>query len=249
MNRKSGCRRRDRPGSPSAQYSSAGLAPARAPQVRSKMSFIMSMAMSQRTPSHCPAISESVSIAACRRPGWKALSCRTSGQAGKYGSRPQAKTFPSSLDEGRRIAPQVVRASLDEVLGMLADPGVVGRDVVGHEVEDQPHAARGERAGGPRPAPSGRRGARRRRSGARSRASRRCPRPRSRAAPAGSPSRSPGFRMEIAMPAGLRSQTPMSQTASKPRAAMASHSCAGTVRQVHGPPVLPAQLVAARPTC
>ena len=31
------------------------------------------------------------------------------------------------------------------------------------------------------------------------------------------------------MPAGLRSQTPMNQTASKPREAMASHSSAGTV--------------------
>ncbi len=30
--------------------------------------------------------------------------------------------------------------------------------------------------------------------------------------------------MEISMPAGLRSQTPMNQTASKPREAMASHS-------------------------
>src|SRR5271157_4781377 len=32
----------------------------------------------------------------------------------------------------------------------------------------------------------------------------------------------------MAMPAGLRSQTPISQTASKPKAAMASHSAEGT---------------------
>ena len=47
-------------------------------------------------------------------------------------------------------------------------------------------------------------------------------------------SRSPSFRMEIAIPAGLRSQTPMNQTASKPWAAMASHSCSGTVARFTG---------------
>src|SRR5215831_18705465 len=36
------------------------------------------------------------------------------------------------------------------------------------------------------------------------------------------------FSFAIAMPAGLRSQTPMNQTASKPKAAMASHSADGT---------------------
>src|SRR5271165_3283724 len=36
------------------------------------------------------------------------------------------------------------------------------------------------------------------------------------------------FRLAIAIPAGLRSQTPMNQTASKPNLAMASHSAEGT---------------------
>ena len=50
----------------------------------------------------------------------------------------------------------------------------------------------------------------------------------SRAARARKSSSRPGFCSAIAIPAGLRSQTPMSQTASKPSAAIASHSAAGT---------------------
>src|SRR3982750_5001963 len=40
--------------------------------------------------------------------------------------------------------------------------------------------------------------------------------------------RRPGLRFAIAIPAGLRSQTPISHTASKPNAAIASHSWGGT---------------------
>ena len=42
----------------------------------------------------------------------------------------------------------------------------------------------------------------------------------------------PSFRLAIAMPAGLRSQTPISHTASNPCAASASHSAAGTEPKV-----------------
>src|SRR3954453_15656996 len=38
----------------------------------------------------------------------------------------------------------------------------------------------------------------------------------------------PGLRLAIAIPAGLRSQTPISHTASKPSAAIAFHSSGGT---------------------
>ena len=47
---------------------------------------------------------------------------------------------------------------------------------------------------------------------------------------------SPSFCMEISIPAGLRSQTPMNQTASKPREAIRSHSAVGTVASVAGLP-------------
>src|ERR1700739_2329165 len=44
------------------------------------------------------------------------------------------------------------------------------------------------------------------------------------------------FWLAIAMPAGLRSQTPMNQTASKPNLAMASHSGEGTELKSTGLP-------------
>ena len=109
------------------------------------MSFIISIAMSQRTPSHWAAIEPSVSITAARRSGENAFSCTTSGQAGKYGSRPLASTPPPTRDERGRVALEVLLAAAHEVLGVRLRPRVVGRDVVRHEVEDQPDPALGER--------------------------------------------------------------------------------------------------------
>ena len=65
------------------QNSSAGSGPGRAPQVRAKTSLVISMAMSQRIPSHWLAILASVRAASARRAGENALSCTTSGQGGK----------------------------------------------------------------------------------------------------------------------------------------------------------------------
>ena len=79
----------------------------------------------------------------------------------------------------------------------------------------------------PRRAPPARRGARRPGSRGCSTASRPRPPSRSRAARAGSSRRSPSFSSAIAIPAGLRSQTPISQTASNPSSAIASHSRVG----------------------
>ena len=77
---------------------------------------------------------------------------------------------------------------------------MVGRDVVGHVVEDQPEAARGELARAPRPAPPGRRSARRRRSRARSRASRSRPPARRSGSAARLPAVRPGSASAIAQP-------------------------------------------------
>ena len=78
----------------SVQYSVAGGRPARLPQVRLKTAFMKSMAMSQRMPSHCWAMHDTVSSATWRSPGSKAFNCKTSGHAGKKGSRPRAYTVP-----------------------------------------------------------------------------------------------------------------------------------------------------------
>ena len=100
--------------------------------------------MSQRTPSQRSAIRSTTSVIAWRTSAREASSCTTSGHAGKYGSRPQARTLPLDLDERGRVASEVVGGAAHEVLRMGADPLVVGGDVVGHEVEDEPHAALGE---------------------------------------------------------------------------------------------------------
>ena len=52
------------------------------------------------------------------------------------------------LDVGRRVVPEVVLGPGDQVLGVLRHPGVVGRDVVRHEVEDEPHTAPGQLVSG-----------------------------------------------------------------------------------------------------
>ena len=82
MKRKSGCARLVRSIS-AGQYSSAGTGPARSPQVRANTSLVISIAMSQRTPSHWDAIESSVSATASRSSAENALSWTTSGHGGK----------------------------------------------------------------------------------------------------------------------------------------------------------------------
>ncbi len=169
-----------------------------------------------------------MSITAPRRSGENAFSCTTSGQAGKNGSRPFASTrSPTWTNEaGSRSRSSSLAA--DEVLGVRR-PSTGGR------------ARRGSaRSRGSARAPRSRerlprRGeALRRRRGARRPCSRGCStasRRRPRLVTSGSASRKlstrPSFSSAIAIPAGLRSQTPISQTASKPSAAIASHSRRG----------------------
>ena len=133
-----GMARLDGARSPSASSRRPAAAPPRSPQVRSKTSFIISIAMSQRTPSHWSAIEPSVSITAPRRSGEKAFSWTTSGQAGKYGSRPFASTRSPTATNDAGSRSRSSSLPRDEVLRVRRRPRVVGRDVVRDEVEDQP---------------------------------------------------------------------------------------------------------------
>ena len=58
----------------------------------------------------------------------------------------KGKHLFSDLNEGRRIVLRIVGIPLNEVIGMIDDPGVVRRHVVGHKIEDEPHAALAEHA-------------------------------------------------------------------------------------------------------
>ena len=97
-------------------------APARSPHVRAKTSLIISIAMSQRTPSHCSAIVDQRRRPPPRAaPAANALSCTTSGHGGKYGSRPRARTAPPTARNARRVArrgrPPCPRTNQLRVLG------------------------------------------------------------------------------------------------------------------------------------
>ena len=81
---------------------------------------------------------------AARSPGLKALSCRTSGQAGKKGSLPQAKTSSPGREERPRLPHGVPVIPPDEVVGVVRHPRVVGGHVVGDEIEHQAQAPLGE---------------------------------------------------------------------------------------------------------
>ena len=131
--------------------------------------------------------------------GENALSWTTSGHGGKYGSRPRATIAAGRAQERLRVAREVlVACRCTKHSGARRQPRVVGRDVVGDVVEDQPEPARGERGARRGQRRRGRRSARRRRSRARSTASRSRPRRAGRAARRGCPASRPGSARAIA---------------------------------------------------
>ena len=162
---------------------------------------------------------------------------------------PLATTPPAVAHE----LPPDARASscslpAEQALGRSVTPRVVGRDVVGHVVEDQPQPA-GPADRGPPPGPRRRRSARRRRSRARSRASR--SRPRSRRSGSAPGCRRPALvrRGRSADRSGLRCQTPISHTASTGSATIASHADPGTSPSVQGLPAPATEALPARRRC
>ena len=80
-------------------------------------------------------------MTACRSCGLKALSWRTSGHGAKKGSRPQAQAIPLTVMNAAGFFWASSAGAVDEVLGVLGGPRMVGRDVVRYEVEQQVHAA------------------------------------------------------------------------------------------------------------
>ena len=236
MRMASGCVSRIAPMT-SLQYSVAGAGSTRSPQVPANTSFRRSMAMSQRTPSHWSRIPFSVSIAAARSRAEKAFSCTMSAQAGKYGSRPQASTrSPARTNErGSRARSSSVPATKKS--GCSTVHGWSGATWLGTKsrISPIPRSARARRAAA-RPA-----GPPRRSSTTYSRTQYGEPTtssvPRSGRISRNSAMRS-GSAMAIAVPAGLRRHTPISQTASTPSSVSRSHAAAGTVASWTGPPVV-----------
>ena len=188
--------------------------------------------MSQRTPSHWSAIARSVATTAAPQLRGERVQLHDVGPGREVGVAAVGEHPSVPTNEPGR--PRSLGAA-------RSTPGA--RQSTGGQGRRGSARSRGSaRARAPR-APTerrrarpGRRGSRRPRSRGCSTASRRRPPAGSRAAPRRNEATSPSFSSAIAIPAGLRSQTPISQTASKPRAARASHSAAGTSPSPTGPP-------------
>ena len=119
------------------------------------MSFIISIAMSQRTPSHWSAIEPSVSITAAAQVGRERVQLHDVGPGGEVRVAAVREHAAADAHERRRVALEVVVAAPHEVLGVRVRPRVVGRDVVRHEVEDQPDARAPRAPPAPPRGPSG----------------------------------------------------------------------------------------------
>ena len=108
------------------QNSSSGSGPARPAHVLAKTWLVISMAMSQRIPSHCAAMSVRVAAVAARRAGENALSCTTSGHGGKYGSRPWARMCPPARTQDAGSASMSASSPLTNRSGWLVTQGWSG---------------------------------------------------------------------------------------------------------------------------
>ena len=118
------------------------------PQVRWKTSGSSSIAMSQRSAvampgnrrqlRHLRRLQRRIGIVELQR-------VRPAGEIGIAPMGQDARTLigldPPVIAGGRR---QIGLAALDIEIGMGPDPGMIERRVVGHEIEHQPQAARGE---------------------------------------------------------------------------------------------------------
>ena len=213
------------------------------------MSFIISIAMSQRTPSHC--VGDRPQRLDDGRPqvGREGVQLHDVGPGGEVRVAAVGEDAAADPDERGRVAREIVLAAARRST-RDAPPSTDGRARRGSA------RSRGSARARARRAPPARRrgrparpGAHRPRSRGCSTASRPRPRRRSRAARAGRTRSSPSFSSAIAIPAGLRSQTPISQTASKPSAAIASHSLAGTLAEVDRASRRGGSARRARPTC
>ena len=101
------------------QYSSSGFAPARSPQVRWKISFSISMAMSQRTPSHWPAMISSRSDGRLTQPGVEGVELQDIGPGREEGVPAAGEHIAPGSEKaaGSRTASSVI--PLDEVLRVV----------------------------------------------------------------------------------------------------------------------------------
>ena len=111
--------------------------------------------MSQRTPSACSADVEQRVGGGLPQAGRERVELGDVRPRREVGVAATGDDRVADGEEARWIAGEVVGAPLDEVLGVVGEPRVIGSDVVGHEVDQQAHPTLGERgSGGGKAAPA-----------------------------------------------------------------------------------------------
>ena len=127
------------------QKSSIGSLPVRPPQVFANTLFISSMAMSQRIPSHWSAMLDRVCTVASRIVAGERVELNDVRPRREVRVASVRENLVAAGEPGGRFGNQVVRAAPHEQFRSGRDPRVIGRDMIRHVVEDQPHAPVGER--------------------------------------------------------------------------------------------------------
>ena len=97
--------------------------------------------MSQRMPSHCPAISADGLDHRLPQPRLKGVELKHIGPGREVGIPAAGKHLSSRLDERRRIVARIVSVPLNEVFRMIVDPWMVWRHVVRDKIEDEAQPA------------------------------------------------------------------------------------------------------------
>ena len=125
----------------STQYSVGGAAPARLPHG----------ALENRVQhQHCHIAADTVALAgdagesrdySLTKTGLKSIELQYVGPCGEVGVPAAGEDGSVQSHERCGIVGSVVGGALNEVLRMFGDPRVIGRDVIGHEVEEEPQAA------------------------------------------------------------------------------------------------------------
>ena len=126
------------------QYSSCGAGPARSPHVRAKTSLVISIAMSQRSPSHCSPIAIRVSRDGLAQRGRERVELHHVGPRGEVRVATLGDHAARGAQERLGVAREVLLGAGQQALGTRGGPRMVGGDVVGHVVEDHAQAPGGE---------------------------------------------------------------------------------------------------------
>ena len=100
--------------------------------------------MSQRMPSHWLAINRNGFTHGLTKPRLKSVQLEHVLPGGEIGVAATGKYASSYPGEGDRVFARIVIIALNQIFRMFRDPRMIRRDVVWHEIKDQPNIPLGE---------------------------------------------------------------------------------------------------------